>query len=391
MQPDNLPELLAEHGIYPKSMAAGRTDKIRCPNCGGGRTRELSLSLKIDEDGMGAAWQCHRGKCGWRGGGRIKGAPGAPRPVENLRIFQRPAEHREAEIRRPAAMYAWFEARGIGQETVDAFGIYITRRWFPEHGEQDALVFPYLFRGEVVNRKYRPPQKNPQLQERDALPTLFNIDAVEAPDELIWVEGEPDVMALWEAGYRQVVTLKDGAGDRLRDEDDPAREADKRFFALRTHEELLQEVQKVILAGDMDEPGKVLREELARRLGRERCWTVAWPEGCKDAGDTLKAHGVEVVRRCIEGAAPYPIEGLQSVSAGMMVDLWDGEPPPTLTTGCEATDAIMALPSEGRLIIVTGIPNHGKSSWTMFVSVHLMKKHRRRFLVFTPEMQPAAE
>jgi twinkle protein len=214
---------------------------------------------------------------------------------------------------------------------------------------------------------------------------------VTSPDVIIWVEGEPDVMALHEAGYPQVVTLKDGAPDKLRDEDDPARESDKRFAALSSHATMLAAGQKFILAGDMDAPGAVLREELARRLGRHRCWTVEWPEGCKDACDVLRTLGPEHVRRCIEEAQPYPIEGVQEVTGAKLDEYLERPAPPVLTTGVSSVDKILKLPGEGRLIIITGFPNSGKSTWMFNVMVHLMERCARRFLVFSPEMQPFEE
>ena len=51
----------------------------------------------------------------------------------------------------------------------------------------------------------------------------------------------------------------------------------------------------------------------------------------------------------------------------------------------------MKLPGEGRLIVVTGIPNHGKSSFVTFLMVHVAKTHGRRWAVFSPEMQPWEE
>ena len=69
------------------------------------------------------------------------------------------------------------------------------------------------------------------------------------------------------------------------------------------------------------------------------------------------------------------------------MDLRRQPPPPVLSTGAKATDAILKLPGEGRLIVITGIPNHGKSSWALFAAVHLMTAGRR-FLVFSPEIQP---
>ena len=72
------------------------------------------------------------------------------------------------------------------------------------------------------------------------------------------------------------------------------------------------------LAPTMTSRGRVLESELARRLGRERCWRVRWPDSedapCKDANETLMRHGADVVRECIERAEPYPIIGLHSLS-----------------------------------------------------------------------------
>ncbi|MFH5926429.1 toprim domain-containing protein [Roseomonas xinghualingensis] len=394
--PDNLPELLAEHGIHLKSYAAGREERLCCPRCLGGSSREDCLAVRVDDEGDGATWICHRGKCGWRHGVTLRQPErdewrrSARRPVEP----EAPVPHRAEEQRRPEGMYAWFESRRISRETVDLFGCYVTTKGFRQPGgawqDKDAIVFPYVFQGRLVNRKYRSPEKE-LMQDKSPLPTLFNIDAVVGDDVLIWVEGEPDVMAVHEAGYPQVVSLKDGASKTLRAEDDPRRQDQKRFAAMATHDEKLNSIKKHILAGDMDEPGKALREEMARRIGRHRCWIVTWPEGCKDAGDTLRDHGPDAVAACIEAAKPYPIQGVMRIKPGDLVALRNQGRPPVLSTGTENTDRILSLPGEGRIIIVTGIPNHGKSSWVMFVKAHLMLHHQRRFATFSPEMEPWAD
>jgi twinkle protein len=132
----------------------------------------------------------------------------------------------------------------------------------------------------------------------------------------------------------------------------------------------------------------VLREELARRLGRHRCWIVTWPEGCKDANATLVAHGPAGVMRAVEAAEPYPIAGIQRIRAGTLLALRHAPPPKVLTTGILSLDKVMKLPGEGRLIIVTGLPSHGKSAMTRFLMMHTMEHHDRRWQVFSPEMQP---
>jgi twinkle protein len=376
----SLCELLTEAGIRTKSITPGRTEKLICPKCDGGRTREQSLSVTIDADGGGAVWLCHRGGCGWRGSCRAESRPIAPTARAVVaETFSKPVPHRDDSVERPDWLYDFFAARGIGRLTVDRFGVYSIKRRFPEPaGLQPTIVFPYSFKGQLVNRKYRPhPAKNPQLQDPDALPTLFNVDAIETPDVIWWVEGEPDAMALHEVGYRQFVSLKDGAPAELRDENDPQREGDTRFAALATHADLLSEVQKFVLCGDTDGPGLVLREELARRLGRHRCWLVDWPEGCKDAGDVLRQFGSDALREAPLTEYPYPIDGLQHIKPGMLLALRRRPPPPLLTTGTQSTDKILKFPGEGRLIVVTGIPNNGKSTWVTFAMVHLMRAHQR--------------
>jgi len=384
--PSSIAELISVAGLRLKSLAPSHAEHVLCPKCGGGRTKEKSLSVTIDDDGQGAVWVCKRGSCGWTSGARVHDNPAPPR---QSRGYQAPAPHTDAQkSNRPDWLYDVFSERGIGARTVHALGIYAAERNFPHPiGRQPAIVFPYVHRGETVNRKFRPhPAKNPMLQEKDAIPTLFNIDSLsDTPDEIVWVEGEMDVAAMIECGIPYTVTLKDGAPATVRVETDP--EA-KRFEALRTHADILGRARRIVLAGDMDAPGLALREELARRLGRHRCHLVMWPGECKDACDVLKSLGPDALIAAYRDAQPYPIDGLQRIGPDSLLALRKMPPPSTMTTGTRATDQLVRLPTEGRLIIVTGFPGHGKTNWTRFVMVHTAGNHNRRWAVFSPEMQP---
>jgi twinkle protein len=384
----SLPDLLADAGIRVKRLTPGHNEHVICPRCGGGKSREVSLSVTIDANGGGAAWACHRGSCAYRDGGTVvrgvsRPATVTPRPV----AIQSPKPHTPAQQEnRPQWLWDFFGEREIGARTIKTFGVYAARHWFPDPvGETDAIVFPYLWKGELANRKYRPfPAKNPMQQDKNALHTLFNVDRLgDAPPEIVWVEGEPDVMALFECQIECAVSLKDGAPKEAKFKPD-----DKRFEALRTHGDMLAKAPKIILAGDMDPAGLALREELARRLGRHRCWLVVWPDGCKDACDTLRICGTEAVQACVRDARPYPIAGLQRIGIGTLLALRELPPPSIMTTGARGTDAILRLPTEGRLIVVTGYPGHGKTTWILFVIVHTAEHEGRRWAVFSPEMQP---
>jgi twinkle protein len=388
---DTLQGLLSDHGISLKNYRPGGSSKILCPKCGGGRTKEISLSVTVEADGSGAVWNCKRGSCGWASGVRLQDAR---RPAGNpLRKYRQPLPHAPEKINYPNELYKFFSERKISEDTVAAFGCYVVNHQFPgELGWHDAIVFPYLLESRLVNRKYRAlKSKHITAQDFEAYPTLFNFDACESDDEIIFVEGEPDVMAVHESGFPQCVTLKDGAPAKLKADDDPARDTDKRFAALTTHAEFLGRVKKIILAGDMDPPGLVLREELARRLGRHRCWVVTWPEGCKDACDVLRAFGTAMVQQCICAAEQYPIEGVHDINGAALDSYLESPPPLVMRSGIGSLDKILKFPGEGRVITVTGIPNAGKTAVLINVMVGLMRRHDRRFLVFSPEAQPFEE
>jgi twinkle protein len=97
---------------------------------------------------------------------------------------------------------------------------------------------------------------------------------------------------------------------------------------------------------------------------------------------------VNAVQDAVNAAQPYPIEGVQYVNSGVLEQLYKRPAAPVLTTGVSALDDIMKLPGEGRLMVVTGIPNHGKSSLVTFIMVRTARKHSRRWAVFSPEHQP---
>lgn len=379
---ETLVELLAQHRIKVRSYQPGHQEHVVCPACEGGNTREKSLSVLIDQDGEGATWKCHRGTCASSPGGARLYREQSPRKSE--RVIKSPPPHVITNADKPDWLYAWFADRCIRAGIVDEYGVYARRHFFTKDlSNAEAIVFPVMISGKVVNRKYRGREfKHPQSQEKDGVHALFGFDQCGPdPRELIWVEGEPDVMAIAECG-RRAVTFKDGAPDER------SVNHGRRFEALETHEKALKNVKSFILAGDNDVPGRILREELARRLGRHRCWLVSWPEGCKDANETLIKLGPDAVLKALDEAEPYPIDGIQAVKRGTLRRFRDLPAPTVMSTGMLPVDAVLKLPTEGRLIIVTGYPGSGKSSWVRAVMVHTAGTYARKWGVFTPEMQP---
>lgn len=388
-------ECLAQHGIRLRSYQVG-DHYTTCPECSEQRRpanrKKPCLSVKID-DGGGAVWRCAH--CEWAGNVPQEryGRDGQPYRQER----PAPAPRRPPPPKatpRPKGLLDYFAKRGISEDTVTLFGVYLGRHFFPQPGEDGqplgdspCIVFPYRRGGVVVNNKYRHPAKH-FVQDKDAERTLFNVDSIIDDDVVIWVEGEIDVMTLVEAGYTQVVSLPDGAPQKLKDEPDPA---DKRFLALANCADKLDTVKRVILATDSDGPGQNLAEELARRLGKDRCWRVRWPEGCKDPNEVLVQLGADELRRLIEAAEPYPIVGLYQVQQGALLRHRRQGKVETFSTGWPAVDELFRVPAEGRLFVVTGVPNHGKSEWVDALLVNTISAHGWHAVICSPENLPIEE
>jgi twinkle protein len=399
---DSIAEILAEAGIDRRvgarilGLAPDRDEKAICPACGGGRTREISLSVRVDPDGQGVAWNCKRGTCTGNavvpGAGRIERSgiaeDGDVQPLHQPRSHPvRPTLPSPGEQICTPPLLAWFSRRGISEQTVSAFRIYEGWHWFPQIGtEAQAVIFPYVWKGEVVNRKFRNTEKH-FVQDKGALRTLFNADAIDSDGEVVFVEGEMDVLACWEVGLRHVVSLPDGAPAALRDENDPARQADRRFEALVTCGDVIARMRKIVIATDADVPGGYLAEELVRRLGRARCWRVRWPEGCKDANDVLVQLGPEALRDAIAAAEPWPLAGLATLRPGSLVEFRRRDLAPRgLESGIADMDAVARLPAGGGwLTVLTGVPSHGKSTLLRAWLVYLAARHRLGVIYASPE------
>ncbi len=348
------------------------------------------MPCREDRRDGGAAFHCHH--CQMAGNVpsdavRDRGE----RPAAPVRRQRPPAPIPPAvDPAKPETMYQWFQGRGIGRETVDRFGCYVAEHFMLQTGKPErCMVFPYVYRGDLINRKYRDAAKN-FAQEKGAARTLFNVDTLAGHDTAIFVEGEPDVLAMVEAGFPNVVTLPDGSPPMLRDEMDPT---DKRYEALATCADDLTHIQRFIIAGDMDGPGRNHAEELVRRLGREKCWRVTWPTvndaPRKDANETLQLDGASVVRECIDAAEPYPIKGVYSGDdyAQDLIDFYENGHKRGLSTGWPELDKILTI-RPGDLTIVTGIPNDGKSEFLDALFVNMARAHGWKFGLCSFENSP---
>lgn len=364
-------DFMAE-GIDVSRAHGGPEVKTTCPRCSHTRKKRTQPCLNVNlETGVFHCWHC-----GWAGKAR-----GAGR--EYKRVTQdRPKAYVKPKIESQGltgAALAWFEARGITRPVLERNGVTTTRVFMPQvNAEVTAIAFPYRKAGEVVNCKYRDNAKNFRMAS-GAERVLYGYDDI-APTTVI-VEGECDKLAVEVAGFANCVSVPDGA---------PApntKNIESKFDYL--NDEALQKVERWIIAVDNDAPGARLQDELIRRFGAEKCLVVTWPDGCKDANDVLVAHGADTLRQCIEEARPVPIVGVFGADdfADDFLRMYDEGVPRGLTTGWECVDEFWRV-QPGQLVVVTGIPGHGKSEWVDALCVNLALDHGWRTAMYSPENYP---
>lgn len=345
--------------------------KTKCPRCQHTRRKgktDRPLSVEIRDDGF-AVWDCHH--CGWydhtpseKG---TKPMKRAKKPTVKPVWDGAPTPNRK--------LLDYFAKRGISENTVTTFDLRLVETWMPHtQREEWCIAFPYKQCGEVVNIKYRTADKNFK-QVKDAEKILYNIDAAHPEAPTIIVEGEIDVLSLVEAGFFNVISVPNGApSEEVKDGPvDP--EHDDAYEYLWNCKEQLDAVPGFILATDNDPKGRALEAELARRLGKHRCKRVIWPEDCKDANDVLVKHGKQKLIELVMTAQPYPISGLFQVRDFYqeVVDAYEGRLQETYDLGWQNLD--LRLSTDGLLIVVTGIPNHGKSTFIDQMLLNLALRH----------------
>lgn len=346
-----------------------------CPECSHTRKKKRAKCLSVNVEK--GAWICHH--CGWKGG--LQEGVDRNRPALHwLRPkYNKPAPRPKTDL--PVKVVTWFGDRGITEDTLLKAQIGYGQIYMPQVEEQvNAVIFPFFRGGELVNRKYRDGAKNFRL-EAGCERTWYGLD--DAAETTIVVEGEIDKLSLLQVGMANCVSTPDGAPPPN------AKEYSSKFDFIADCAEQTQHVKQWILAVDSDEPGQKLEDELARRLGRENCLRVRWPEGCKDANETLQAHGESVLRQCIENAEPFPIKGVFEVLdlSDKINRLYEQGYERGHSTGFANLDEIYTV-RPGEWTAVTGIPNSGKSNFLDAMFVRMAKTHGWRFGVFSPENQP---
>ena len=351
--------------------------RVKCPECGDQRKKKnqktLSITIKPDH----SLYHCHH--CG------LSGA------VKRRKFYE---AHMEKVTRIPTQLNYnveiikdFFKGRGVHLDTLDNLPAMTTgMRHF--HGEdKQAVGFIYGPRENPTAIKWR--SVDGKAFSCDGAPrSFYGIENIDEEDEdLTIVEGECDVIALASVGIR-AVSCPNGAPAKV-SQNRVSPEEDNKFSYIWEERDRIEQCKRIVLATDNDQAGEALAEEIARRVGRAKCWRVKFPEEIKDGNDAVQRLGPDETHNLFDNPEPVPLSGVYGA-----VDYFDdvreiyanghGR---GASTGMPVVDDLFTI-AEGQLSIVTGMPSSGKSEFIDQIMVNLARRESWKFAVCSFENPP---
>lgn len=264
----------------------------------------------------------------------------------------------------------------------------------------EALVYPFVRKGQVVGRKFRPLQQREGQGRfwwsKDRLQIAWNEDCLR-DDSLIGepvliTEGQDDALAAIQSGFLRTISVPDGAPEK------PVEDAadSKRYEWLTSIAgELLTQTrvpQGFILAVDGDEAGAALLHDLALLLHRVRCKFLVYPKAkdpkargrdrLKDLNEVLEEWGEKGVRDCIARAQWLKVDGVFAMS-----DLPPMPKARIYEVGFDAWSEHFKL-RLGDFSVFTGTPGSGKSTFLNDVACRVAFRHGVRVAWASFEQPP---
>jgi twinkle protein len=354
--------------------------RVVCPYCSPERRKQNIKDMTLTRKNDGAVvYHCHH--CFENG---------SVQPRKETKLSAVPST---TVINQPLAQphYDWLNTRGISPATADKMKLFAAEKFFHKIGKvTPAIGFPYYRRGSLVATKYRSINGKDFTQDMGGAHDFFGIDNIVAGQPIIIVEGEMDALSAIEAGLNNVLSVPGGAPMKLAE----PKADEKRFAFIHNAQQVLDNAPYVILATDQDASGQVLAEELARRIGKEKCRIAKFDkkdlnEILMDDDPTLDDRPSNIIKKIIEDAQPYPIAGLSAASSfsDRLNTLYSKGTGKGVSTGYDSVDNIYTV-APSQLTVVTGYPSSGKSNFVDQLMVNIGRKSGWKFAICSFENQP---
>lgn len=385
------------------------SEKTKCPQCSDGRKNKHDKPLSVNI--TAGEYNCHN--CGWHGNVRS-----FERKHVSNKVYDKPEQSMLKHIELKDSVTSYFKKRGISETTLEKFMIFSKEQFMPQTvKKENCICFPYIRNGELVNVKYRDAHKNFMLSKGAEL-IFYNLQAIGEKKFVIITEGEIDCMSVYEAGYgkdyEKIIVEADEEGTVTKEKEHPmskwaavsvpngASKGNQKLEYLDNCSDWFIGLHEIVIATDGDEAGHMLKEELIRRLGVERCKVISYPfeevvpvesglkRRCKDLNEVLIYLGKDVVVNCIENAENIPVDGiyyLDDIFASMLENFRNGVQLAPTTRFAVIDDYFRW--KKGDINLFVGYGNHGKTTFALQLMLIKSIYDDWKWAIFSPENYPA--
>ncbi len=346
----------------PNGKISGEIKTI-CPKCSHTRKKKTDKCLSVNLDKQ--VWNCFN--CNWNGFLKSE-------PIEQ-KIYVKPIWKNKTEL--SDKCIKWFESRKINQETLNAWKITEGMEWMPQDGKEvNTIQFNYFLNEELINVKYRSATKGFKMS-KDAELIFYGLNNVDFNQDVYLTEGEIDCLTLWQSGFKNVLSVPNGAN---------LSKNNMSYFD--SVSEKFINTPKVYLCFDTDNAGRRLRDEFADRLGKEKCVYAEFKD-CKDANDCLQKYDLQSIIESISEAKKFPLTGVFTINdiSDEIDDMYINGLEGGKKTGHDTLDGLITY-VKGYITTITGIPGHGKSDFLDDIILRLFLHHGWKTSFYSPENKP---
>ena len=319
--------------------------KKKCPECHHTRSKhkhDRSLSINIDSDGV--RYHCHH--CDATGGWMYE--EDSPPPIT-------------PPTGRNDAVQQYLESRNIDEDVIKNHTVQGT---YTFNGKNvPAVGFPYRDGSSIVAIKWRSADKKKYYSQENVCQDFFNLNNYVKGNDILLVEGEMDALSWFSCNLPDkltVMSIPNGAPARVKDGKVDPRE-DKKFQYVWRAKKQLESASRIILCFDNDEAGFALRDEIVRRIGTDKVWTMDLDD-YKDSSEALADKGAGYLLGQLSICEPYPTVGLHRAKEFRKEYdlLYEEGQIQGASTGLRSVDKMIQI-VPGMVTIVTGFPSSGKS------------------------------
>ena len=373
----------------------GQIQVETCPFCGKGNFKFYCAVCDPKDSSRDGLFFCHHGSCAKTGNLRtLQEHLGVRIPGVDSRAewagtgSSKPDSLPDADVCHTEllgdaeSMDYLMHVRGFTQDVINRQKLGLKEKvWFRKAGETKALVIPYLSaEGNVTYVKYRtlPPAEKDFITPSGWDAQLFNGQVLqEGCKEIMFLEGECDVLSCMSNGIEYAVGVP-GANV-------------KKAEWIATLDKVAPE--KIYLLYDNDTVGQRAAQEMASRIGIDKCLKILLPKGTKDINDFFTKGGtLEEFEKLKSDAQLFDVTGVTSSGDALrqLEDELNGKVDlaPTYTFSWPELNRMIGM-EDGDVLDILAPAKIGKTTFGMNIMDHMVAQYGEDGLIVCLEMTQA--